>query len=255
MKKSMEPGSGVLIFGATSAIAEAMARRLAARGARLALVARDGPKLAAIQADLQVRHGPQAVVFTALADLDVLADHGGLVAAASQALGRIDLALVAHGSLPDQAACETDVAQALAQLHTNGVSAVSLCGHLANLLQAQASGSLVVITSVAGDRGRPSNYVYGSAKGLVSRYLQGLRARLWRHGVAVIDLRPGFVITPMTAGFDRTGPLWMSADRIAVGALAAIDSRREVAYLPGFWRVIMAVICAIPEKLFKRLSL
>ena len=249
------PGSGVLILGATSAIAEALARRLAARGVRLALVARNSDKLAAIQADLLVRHGPQAVVFTAVADLDVLTDHARLVAAAGQALGRIDVAVLAHGSLPDQAACEADVALALAQLHTNGVSAVSLCGHLANLLQVQGSGSLVVITSVAGDRGRPSNYVYGSAKGLVSRYLQGLRARLWRHGVAVIDLRPGFVITPMTAGFDRGGPLWVSADRVAAGALAAIDAQREVAYLPGFWRLIMAVICMIPEKLFKRLSL
>jgi decaprenylphospho-beta-D-erythro-pentofuranosid-2-ulose 2-reductase len=255
MNQPVGHGSGVLILGATSAIAEALARRLAARGVRLALVARDSHKLAAIQTDLQVRHGPQAVVFTARADLDLLADHAPLVAAAAQALGRIDVAVLAHGSLPEQAACEADVALALAQLHTNGVSAVSLCGHLANLLQAQASGRLVVITSVAGDRGRPSNYVYGSAKGLVSRYLQGLRARLWRHGVAVIDLRPGFVITPMTAGFDRNGPLWVSADRIAVGALAAIDAQREVAYLPGFWRVIMAVICAIPEKLFKRLSL
>ena len=162
---------------------------------------------------------------------------------------------MAHGSLPDQAECEADVDQALAQLHTNGVSTVSLCGHLAQVLQAQQAGCLAVITSVAGDRGRPSNYVYGSAKGLVIRYLQGLRARLWKYGVAVVDLRPGFVITPMTAGFKRSGPLWVSADRIAQGALSAIDQRREVAYLPGIWRLIMTVICAIPEGVFKRLSL
>lgn len=255
MKGHLGNAERVVVFGATSAIAEAMLRRLAARGARLVLVARHPARLAALAADLRVRHGDAAVVATVQADLDHLDAHAQLVATARTALGGIDLALMAHGSLPEQTACDADIALGLAQLHTNGVSAVSLCGHLAQALAAQQHGCLAVVSSVAGDRGRRSNPVYASAKGLVSRYLQGLRARLWPVGVRVVDLRPGFVVTPMTAGMDRRGWLWASADEVAVLALRAIDQGRDVAYLPGFWRWIMLVIRLIPERWFKRLPL
>jgi short-subunit dehydrogenase len=242
----------VLIIGATSAIAEAAARQWATQGAVLFLVGRKTERLQAIAADLQVRGAKLAV--THVMEATDLAAHEPMLVAAEEALGGIDIALIAHGTLPDQKACEASVELTLQEINTNGLSVIALATRLANRMEAQGSGSIAVISSVAGDRGRQSNYVYGAAKGLVTRFLQGLRNRLAKKGVQVLTIKPGFVDTPMTAAFKK-GALWAQPDDIARGILAAIENGKNEVYLPGFWWLIMAIIRHIPEPIFKKLSL
>jgi len=242
----------VAIFGATSAIAQATSRLLAKRGARLHLVARDAAKLEAVRADLAAR-GAGAVT-TALADLDDPSRHAALVDAAIEALGGLDAALIAQGILPDQAEAARDSEIARRSLHTNFVAPALLIGVLAERLEARGAGTLVAISSVAGDRGRASNYIYGSAKAALSTYLDGLRGRLHAKGVRVVTIKPGFVDTPMTAHF-RKGALWASPARVAEGIVRAMERGTAVAYVPWFWRPIMLVIRLIPEAIFVRLKL
>ena len=242
----------VLIIGATSAIAEAAARQWATQGAVLFLVGRKTERLQAIAADLQVRGAKLAV--THVMEATDLAAHEPMLVAAEEALGGIDIALIAHGTLPDQKACEASVELTLQEINTNGLSVIALATRVANRMEAQGSGSIAVISSVAGDRGRQSNYVYGAAKGLVTRFLQGLRNRLAKKGVQVLTIKPGFVDTPMTAAFKK-GALWAQPDDVARGILAAIENGKNEVYLPGFWWLIMAIIRHIPEPIFKKLSL
>jgi decaprenylphospho-beta-D-erythro-pentofuranosid-2-ulose 2-reductase len=242
----------VLIVGAGSAIAQAVSRIFAARGAALCLAGRNSAALAAIAADLRVRGA--SLVHVETLDANDLAAHGPLLATTEQVLGGLDMVLIAHGTLPDQRACEDSVDLTLLELTTNGVSVVALVTLIANRFERQRAGTIAVISSVAGDRGRQSNYVYGSAKALVTAYLSGLRQRLRKSGVAVITLKPGFVATPMTAAFPK-GALWASPQRVARGIVTAIDHSATVAYLPFFWRPIMFVIRAIPETIFQRLKL
>lgn len=242
----------ILIVGATSAIAEACARRYAQRGARLFLAGRDLARLQIIAADLRVRGAPQVEIGECDVDDDSAQD--AVIALAFATLERIDVALIAHGTLPDQARCEQDVAYAMQHFHTNATATIALLTRLAQRLQAQGGGTLAAIGSVAGDRGRASNALYGSAKAAVDAYLSGLRQRLSRHGVNVLTIKPGFVDTPMTRDF-RKGPLWAKPASIATGIERAIDRRRAVVYLPWFWWPIMQVIRHIPEFVFRRISL
>ena len=242
----------VLIIGASSAIAEAAARLWAVQGASLFLVARKADRLQAIAADLSVRGA--AKVGTQIMDATDVAAHAAMFDAALAELGGIDIALIAHGTLPDQKACEASVELALKEIDNNGLSVIALATCLANLMEAQGSGCIAVISSVAGDRGRQSNYVYGAAKGMVTRFLQGLRNRLAKKGVQVLTIKPGFVDTPMTAAFKK-GALWAQPDDVARGILAAIEKGKDEVYLPGFWWLIMAIIRHIPEPIFKKLSL
>lgn len=240
----------VLIIGATSAIAEATARHYAQRGASFFLAGRDLSRLEAIAADLRVRGAP--AVHTHRLDCGELAAHAPMLDAAWAALGDVDLALIAHGTLPDQAACNASVADSLEAFALNGTSTVALSIALAQRLRAPAT--LAVISSVAGDRGRASNYVYGAAKAAVSTCLGGLRQRLHGAGVNVLTIKPGFVDTPMTRAF-RKGALWATPDQVARGIVRAVDARASVAYLPRFWWAIMWVIRHIPESVFRRLKL
>jgi short-subunit dehydrogenase len=242
----------VLVIGATSAIAAETARAYAAYGARLFVTGRNPDRLQAVAADLRVRGA--GAVETAVLDVTDHRRCEEVVEAAWAAFGGLDVALVAHGVLPDQARCQASAAEALASLEVNFLSAVALLTPLANRFEAARGGCLAVITSVAGDRGRQSNYVYGAAKGGLDRFLEGLRNRLYHAGVAVVTLKPGFVDTPMTAGL-RQGPLFASARRAGRAVHRAIERRRDVAYIPWFWRPIMAIIRALPERLFKRLRL
>ena len=242
----------VLIVGATSAIAEACARRYAQRGARLFLGGRDRARLEIIAADLRVRGA--ALVELGECDVDDDSAQEALIAQAFATLERIDVVLIAHGTLPEQARCERDPAYAMQHFHTNASATIALLTRLAARMQAQGSGTLAAISSVAGDRGRASNALYGSAKAAMSAYLSGLRQRLSRHGVNVLTIKPGFVDTPMTREFKK-GLLWAKPDAIAAGIDRAVARRRSVVYLPWFWWPIMQVIRHIPEFVFRRISL
>jgi len=245
----------IAIFGATSAIAEACARRFVAQRRHLFLVGRNADKLEAVAQDLRCRAAAGQVIETAQADLDDLGRHEALLEQAERALGGLDAVLIAHGTLSDQAACERSVERMLKEVHTNALSVLSLLTLAANRFEARRSGTIAVISSVAGDRGRASNYVYGSAKGFVTLFMQGLRNRLSRSGVRVVTIKPGFVDTPMTAHLKKRGVLWATPDRVARGIVRAMQRGRDEVYLPWFWRAILFVIRHIPERIFKRMRL
>lgn len=244
-------GASVAIFGATSAIAEQVARRLAAKGARFFLAARDPARLERIAADLAIR-GASAVHAHA-ADLDDPAALEPMLAAMAGSIGVPEIVLLAFGTLGDQAAIARDVEAVRRSLLTNFVSPACLLTALAARMEPAGRGVIAVLTSVAGLRGRASNYVYGAAKGGLSTFLEGLRHRLAGTGVQVLDIRPGPVDTPMTAQLGLAGPLLASPERVAADIERAIERRRSVLYTPWFWRWIMLVIRLLPEPLFHRL--
>ena len=241
----------ILIIGAASAIAEAVAREFAREGAALYLVARSEQRLQDIAADLQVRGA--ARIGWRVMDANDGAAHEVMLAQARTLLGGIDVALIAHGTLSDQAVCQQSVERMRQEFETNALSAMALCTRLANDFETQRSGTLAVISSVAGDRGRGSNYVYGAAKAAVSVFLSGLRQRLQPAGVNVLTIKPGFVDTPMTAAFPK-GPLWATPAQVGAAIHRAILARKPVLYVPWFWWGIMAIIKAIPERIFLRLK-
>lgn len=243
----------ILIIGAGSGIARALARRYAARGCRLVLTGRNADALQRQARDLQLRGA--ALAHPIRLDVDDSDDAlRAVIEEARNELETIDAAVLCHGTLPDQSAIAHDVQQVGRAITTNGLSTIRLLCLLTAGMQAQGSGTLAVITSVAGDRGRGSNYIYGSAKALVSTYLQGMRAELHGRGIHVMDIRPGFVDTPMTSQF-RKGFLWASPERVAQQIERGIARRRDVLYTPRFWRFIMWGIRLIPEPLFKRTGL
>lgn len=242
----------ILIIGATSAIAAACARRWCAPDSRFFLVGRSPDKLQQVADDLRAR-GASAQVLAL--DLNLLDRHAQVIADALAYLGRIDIALIAHGTLPDQKACEQDAALALTEFTSNGLSVISLLTHLANPMEAQGAGCIGVISSVAGDRGRPSNYLYGSAKSAVTAFCSGLRARLYKAGVHLTTIKPGFVDTPMTRGLPLPAPLVATPEQVAKDIVKALESGTGTLYTRWFWRYIMLIIIHIPDRIFRRLSL
>jgi decaprenylphospho-beta-D-erythro-pentofuranosid-2-ulose 2-reductase len=237
----------VLILGATSAIASEVARLYAARGARLHLVGRSADKLARLVGEL-----PLGQVTSQVADFANLAGNEAVVRDAAATLGGIDVALIAHGALGDQLESERSFAAAEATIVANFTSAVSLLIPLANHLEGARAGALGVITSVAGERGRPRNYTYGAAKGALNVYLQGLRSRLRGAGVTVTTLKLGPVDTPMTREHRKTA-LFAKPTRVARGIVAALDAGAAEVYVPAFWAALMPIVRATPERLFQRL--
>lgn len=227
-------------------------RRLAARNIHFMLVARNSNRLTAVAQDLLTRGA--ATVDTWVMDLDDTAAQPEMLAIAVERLGKIDLALIAHGVLGDEQAAEADFEIAAAILHTNFISTVSLLTWLGNYFQAQHGGTLAVVSSVAGDRGRKSNYVYGASKGALNVFLEGLRNRIDRDGVQVLTIKPGFVATPMTAHVPHNA-LFATPDQAARGILKAIERRRDVAYVPWFWAWIMLLVRAIPDSRFKKMNM
>lgn len=242
----------ILIIGATSAIATACARRWCADGVRFYLVGRNSEKLRQVADDLSAR---SAEVQTCEIDLSLFENHAGLVKDACAWLGRIDVVLVAHGTLPDQKACEQSAELAIREFTCNGLSVISLLTHLAGPMEAQGSGTIGVISSVAGDRGRPSNYLYGSAKSAVTAFCSGLRVRLFKAGVNLITIKPGFVYTPMTKGLSLPAPLVATSEQVAADIDKAFDTGKGVLYTPWFWRYIMLIIIHIPDRIFRKMSI
>lgn len=243
----------ILIVGATSGIAEAVARRYAAQGARLFLVARNGEKLQAISTDLAARGAKDVQTF--LMDANDSALIPQMVDAAWKAFGTIDAALVAHGTLPDQLRTETEIAYAVAEFRTNAESVIACLVGLAQRFEPQGKGVIAVIGSVAGDRGRASNYLYGAAKAAIDTFASGLRARLFKSGVHVLTIKPGFVATSMTANLNLPERLTATPESVAQDIQRAIAKRRDVLYTPWFWSWIMLIIRWIPAIIFNRLKL
>lgn len=239
----------ILIVGATSAIAAACARLWAAEGASLVLVARDATKLDQVAADLRAR-GAGAIT-TATFDATDLSSYARVLDAA----GAVDVALIAYGTLPDQKRCEREAATAAEAFATNATSVIALATAILAQMEREGRGTLAIISSVAGDRGRASNYVYGAAKAAVSAFADGARARLAKSGVHVVTIKPGFVATPMTSGLPLPRLAVVSAEQAARAIVRGIARRASILYVPWWWRWIMTVIRLIPEPLFVRLRL
>lgn len=241
-----------MIIGATSAMAEEAAKLYASEKANLYLFARNEEKLSLIKNDLMVRGA--SAVYTHPFDANDFESHKMLMEEAFTTLGKVDVVLIAHGSLPNQEECQADSLKAITEMNTNGVSVVSILTHIANLMEQQKSGNITVITSVAGDRGRQSNYVYGAAKGMVSTFLQGLSQRLSKSGVHVLDIKPGFVDTPMTVKFDK-GALWAKPEKVAEIIKKRIEKKSNFSYAPGFWFLVMTIIKSVPRVIFDKVKL
>jgi short-subunit dehydrogenase len=243
--------SSVLILGATSAIASALAREFAAHKIDLVLGGRDQEELGALASDLNLRYGVRAGVLFFDA-LDTAAHASTLRSFLSGAGDALEGVVVCMGYLGDQAKGQSDWEEARRILETNFTGCVSALNILANHFESKRAGFICAISSVAGDRGRQSNYLYGAAKGGLSTYLQGLRNRLFHANVNVITVKPGFVDTRMTYG--RPGLfLLASPESVAKSIFRAIAQGKDVVYLPWFWRFIMLIVQSIPEAIFKRL--
>lgn len=242
----------LLILGATSAIAAETARSYAESGAALFLVGRDEARLGALRVEL-AGLGAQQVETSRLEATDLDA-HQSVLDAAIAALGGLDAALIAYGVLPDQQRAEQDIGYAVESFEINATSTIAWLLRLANYFEKERRGTIAVISSVAGDRGRASNFVYGAAKSAVNACLEGLRHRLAGSDVAVVTIKPGLVATPMTAHLPQNA-LFAHARRVGRAVRRAIDRRHAVSYVPWFWRPIMAVVRALPAAIFHRTRL
>lgn len=233
----------VVIIGATSGIAQEVAKLYARDGASFFLAARNAAKLDAVAADLRVRGAASVEAFVT----DLRERHEEIVARAGEG---IDVVLIAHGTLPDQRAIDADARAQVEAFDLNATSVIALTALFANALERAKHGAVAVIGSVAGDRGRRSNYVYGAAKAAVHAYCDGLRARLAESNVAVILIKPGWVDTPMTEGI-RKNALFASPASVARAIHAAIAARRATVYVPRFWRWISLAVRMLPARLVR----
>ena len=247
-----KPAKKILVLGATSGIAEATCRIWAAQGAQLFLVARNAEKLAAVAADLRLRGA--SYVGTAVADLDDTDKHPEMLAHAINSLTGMDIAYLALGVLGDQPRAEQEFNHAAQIVYTNFMAPVSLLTWLANYCVQRHAGVLAVLSSVAGDRGRKSNYVYGSSKAGLTAFLAGLRNRIDREGVTVMTIKPGPVKTSMTASM-KGAEKFADVNKVAATIVRAIDKRVDTLYVPAIWLPIMLVIRHIPERIFKKLDM
>ena len=243
----------IVIIGATSAIAEHCARLWVENtNVDLTLVARNAEKAERVATDLRVR-SPQSVIrvleanFIAPLAIQKLVDE-------IVAVGIVHTVLIAHGSLPDQDVCQQNLTECNEALTVNSISPVLFAEAFAGHMQIAKLGTLAIIGSVAGDRGRKSNYVYGAAKGLVTRYAQGLQHRLANTGVKVVLIKPGPTETPMTAHLKQQGGLAKVED-VAKVIVNAINQGKPVVYAPAKWALIMMVIRHLPQFIFNTLDI
>lgn len=243
----------VLIIGATSAIARECARLWAKEESEFFLVARNKAQLEQTSDDLIARGARRAECL--VMDSTDISLHETMMANCMDVLKQIDIALIAHGTLPNQTACQTDVGLAIKEFEVNGLSTIALMTTISIKLEAQRHGSLAVISSVAGERGRPSNYLYGSAKAAVTAFAEGLQARLFKLNVNVLIIKPGFVNTPMTAGLNLPQLMMSQPETVAKQITNAIARKSSSIYTPNFWLLIMTVIKLIPTAIFKRINL
>lgn len=246
----MTTARSVLILGAASDIGIALAHEYAKAGHSLVLAARNIARFDTDAEDFRIRYG----VSVSTVEWDVLSPNGG--AADLSAMPNLpDTVICVVGLLGEQAASERDAPTAERVMRTNYVGPALVLGELANRLEERGSGCIIGISSVAGDRGRASNYTYGAAKAGFTAFLSGLRNRLTGKGVHVLTVKPGFVNTRMTAGMPLPKPLTAQPDEVARAVMAAVTRRRNVIYVRPIWRLIMGVICAIPERVFKTMKI
>lgn len=240
----------VLVLGARSDIGRAIARAFAAQGHPVQLAARGAASLEADRVDMEVRHR----VPVTLHDYDAL-DLEGLGAFLDGLPALPSVAVCAVGLMGTQGESERDPRAAARVIRSNLEGPAAALAELANRFEARGSGVIVGISSVAGERGRASNYVYGAAKAGFTAYLSGLRNRLAGKGVHVVTVLPGFVATRMTEGMDLPARLLAQPEEVAEAVVRAVERRRDVIYVRPVWRAVMGVIRALPEPVFKRTRL
>jgi decaprenylphospho-beta-D-erythro-pentofuranosid-2-ulose 2-reductase len=238
----------IAIFGATSAVAQALARRYQSRGARLALVGRNPDKLGAM-----VRELGSQVVLALRADLDRTEQAAQHVEAVFAALGRVDVLILAQGLLGDQEKSERDLAEAEQITRSNFLSAQAILVAAGPRLAVQKSGQVVVLSTVAAERGRPRNYTYAAAKAALNVYVQGMHSQLYRDGVGTTTIKLGPIDSPMTTRHAKNA-LFSTPESVAAQIDGAIARRVRVAYVPKRWRLIMCVVRHMPEPLFQRIG-
>lgn len=242
----------ILIIGACSAIAQETSKLFVKDGNSLFLADINEAGLEIVKKDLLVLN--QTEIHTSFFDVTDFSKHNELIEKAISSLNGLDLVFIAHGTLPNQEAVQKDVNLALKEFTINATSIISLCTILANYFEEKKDGCIAVISSVAGDRGRQSNYLYGSAKGAVSLFLQGMRNRLSKSNVHILTIKPGLVDSPMTAHLPKNF-LYSKPAVIANGIYSAIENKKDIVYLPKFWWLILTILKLIPESIFKKLSL
>lgn len=241
----------IIIIGASSAIAEHCARLWAQQPVDFVLVGRDRERVDRVAADLRVRSPQSSAQYVVIDFTDAAAIAALAVQTAAE--GKIDIVLIAHGNLPVQSDCEQDLLKSQQALEINGVSPVLFAEAFAAQLQKAGRGTLAMIGSVAGDRGRKTNYVYGAAKGLIERYAQGLQHRFAGTPVKIVLIKPGPTATPMTAHLPPRG--LASPEAVAQAIVAAIDKGCPVVYAPARWALIMVIIRHLPRFVFNRLNI
>ncbi len=241
----------IVIIGATSAIAEQCARLWVRAAVDIILIGRDLVRVSRVAADLRVRSPQSSVTAHEVNFFDPVS-----ITALAQKLAAekaIDIVLIAHGNLPDQKECEQNITQAREALEINGVSPVLFAEAFAQQMEQVGRGTIAVIGSVAGDRGRKTNYVYGAAKGMVERYVQGMQHRFAHSKITIVLIKPGPTATPMTAHLPQRG--MASAEAVASRIITAIDAGTPVAYVPAKWAIIMMVIRHLPRSIFNKLNI
>ncbi len=241
----------IVIIGATSGISQAVAKQMLADDVCLHLVARDEKKLNIVASDLKARGCGNVICYQL--DFNMLTQHAVVVQDIVDKAGIIDTLFVCYGIMYPQNECEVDVTKALEQVCSNYTSVISLLVLFSQSMQKQTTGTIAVVSSVAGDRGRKSNYIYGSAKAGLSTYLEGLRYKLYESGIHVVTIKPGFVDSPMTTHLSK-GALWVSTDVAAGYIVKAINKKKSVVYVPPFWFLIMSIIKIIPTFIFRKLN-
>jgi hypothetical protein len=238
----------IVVIGATSAIAQATIRLWASGAHSLTLFARNASELERIAADARVRGAPNVAVHAG--EITSLT----YIESAVARLEKIDQALVAHGSYTRTERAAADAKHLFDELNVNFTSAALWTQLLANKMAAEGGGAVAVISSVAGDRGRYANHVYGAAKAGLTAFCDGLRARMLDRNVAVITVKPGPIDTPMTAHIEKKGLLLGTSEQVARDMIRAMNKRSEVVYSPWFWWGIMRIVRAVPERIAKRLK-
>jgi len=243
----------IMVFGACSAIAQETIKCFAREDADLFLIDLSLHRLEAVRDDVIARTGSKSKFFLDTMNALDFAQHESLINKVIKQMNGLDAVLIAHGTLPDQQKAQLSAELTLREFAINCTSVISLITIIANYFEQKGEGTIAVISSVAGDRGRQSNYIYGAAKGGVTRFLQGLRNRLSTKGIKVITIKPGLVDTPMTAGVKKN-PLFSSAEVVGKGIYKSMRSGKDVVYLPSYWRLIMWVVIHIPEGIFKKMK-